>query len=73
MYDVPIEDLELAPRAYNCLRRAGLTSVGDILERLLKGVDEMLAIRHFGQKSLEELLEHMEDKGFLPEGFSQDE
>jgi DNA-directed RNA polymerase subunit alpha len=67
-YEVPIEDLELTMRAYNCLKRASITSVGDIVDRLQKGLGEMLAIRNFGQKSLDELLERMEEKGFLPEG-----
>lgn len=68
-YDVPIEELELQMRAYNCLRRAGVTSVGDVLERMAKGVDELLAIRHFGEKSLNELLSRLEEKGYLPKGF----
>ena len=68
-YDVPIEELELQMRAYNCLRRAGVTSVGDVLERMAKGVDELLAIRHFGEKSLNELLARLEEKGYLPKGF----
>ena len=69
LYDIPIEDLELTMRAYNCLKRAGITSVGDVLERLENGVNEMLAIRNFGQKSLDELLVRMQEKGFLPQGF----
>lgn len=68
-YDVPIEELELQMRAYNCLRRAGVTSVGDVLERMAKGVDQLLAIRHFGEKSLNELLARLEEKGYLPKGF----
>lgn len=64
-YDVPIEDLELTMRAYNCLKRAGVTSVGDILERMEHGMAEMLAIRNFGQKSLDELVDRMREKGFL--------
>ena len=68
-YDVPIEELELQMRAYNCLKRAGVTSVGDVLERMAKGVDELLAIRHFGEKSLNELLARLEEKGYLPKGF----
>jgi DNA-directed RNA polymerase subunit alpha len=71
-YDVPIEELELQMRAYNCLRRAGISSVGDVLERLEKGEDEMLAIRHFGEKSLEELMIKLEEKGYLPKGSNVD-
>lgn len=68
-YDVPIDELELQMRAFNCLRRAGITSVGDVLERLAKGPEEMLAVRHFGEKSLQELIQKLEEKGYLPEGF----
>jgi DNA-directed RNA polymerase subunit alpha len=63
--DVPIEELELSMRAYNCLKRAGIEKIGDILVRLESGLDELLAIRNFGQKSLVELIESMKQKGFL--------
>lgn len=63
--DTPIEELELTVRAYNCLKRAGITQVGEILEKLRKGPDEILAIRNFGQKSLDELIDRLEEKGFL--------
>lgn len=65
MYETPIEDLELTVRAYNCLKRAGITQVGEILDKLKKGQDEILAIRNFGQKSLDELMERLEEKGYL--------
>jgi len=65
VYEVPIEDLELTVRAYNCLKRAGITKVGEILEKLQQGEEEVLAIRNFGRKSLDELLERLEAKGFL--------
>lgn len=65
IYELPIEDLELTVRAYNCLKRAGITQVGEILEKLKKGQDEILAIRNFGQKSLDELIERLEEKGYL--------
>ena len=65
IYEMPIEDLELTVRAYNCLKRAGITQVGEILEKLKKGQDEILAIRNFGQKSLDELMERLEEKGYM--------
>ncbi len=65
IYELPIEDLELTVRAYNCLKRAGITQVGEILDKLKKGQDEILAIRNFGQKSLDELMERLEEKGYL--------
>ena len=56
-------------RAYNCLKRAGIAKVGEILERLERGPQDILAIRNFGQKSLAELVGKMEAKGFLAEGY----
>jgi DNA-directed RNA polymerase subunit alpha len=67
IFEVPIEELELTVRAYNCLKRAGITKVGEVLERLEKGEDEILAIRNFGRKSLIELEEKLQAKGFLAE------
>ncbi len=65
VFEAPIEELELSVRAYNCLKRAGITKVGEILERLKKGTEEILAIRNFGQKSLDELMERLQAKGYL--------
>jgi DNA-directed RNA polymerase subunit alpha len=65
VYEVPVEDLELSVRAYNCLKRAGITKVGEVLERLAKGEEEILAIRNFGRKSLDELVEKLDAKGYL--------
>ena len=65
VYDAPIEELELTVRAYNCLKRAGITKVGEILKRMEKGEEEMLAIRNFGKKSLDELVEKLRDKNYL--------
>jgi DNA-directed RNA polymerase subunit alpha len=65
IFDVPIEDLELSVRAYNCLKRAGITKVGEVLERLEKGEEEILAIRNFGRKSLNELVQRLDQKGYL--------
>lgn len=64
---MPIEDLNLSMRAYNCLKRAGITRVGEVLAKLAKGQNEILAIRNFGQKSLDELLERLEERGLLSE------
>jgi len=61
-----IEELDLSVRAFNCLKRAGITKVGEILERLERDEEELLAIRNFGQKSLEELKENLRAKGFWP-------
>lgn len=66
IYDTPIEELDLTVRAYNCLKRAGITKVGEVLEKLEKGDEEILAVRNFGRKSLEELKQKLWAKGFLP-------
>jgi DNA-directed RNA polymerase subunit alpha len=68
VYDTPIEVLELSMRAYNCLKRAGITKVGEILEKMSRGQGkELLAIRNFGQKSFAELVEKLTEKGFVTE------
>jgi DNA-directed RNA polymerase subunit alpha len=64
--EVNIEDLDLTVRAFNCLKRAGITKVGEILEKLQRDEDELLAIRNFGQKSLEELKERLVARGYWP-------
>lgn len=61
-----IEDLDLTVRAFNCLKRAGITKVGEILEKLERDEEELLSIRNFGQKSLEELKLNLEAKGYWP-------
>jgi DNA-directed RNA polymerase subunit alpha len=68
MYDTPIEELDLSVRVYNCLKRTGITKVGEVLEKMAKGADEMLSIRNFGQISLDELELKLKEKGFLESG-----
>jgi len=64
-YEIQIEDLGLNVRVYNCLKRTGITSVGEVLEKLAKGKDEMMTIRNFGPKSLTELRQRLEERGML--------
>jgi DNA-directed RNA polymerase alpha subunit len=66
--DVPIEELDLSVRVYNCLKRTGITKVDEVLAKMEKGPDEMLSIRNFGSKSLDELVGRLEEKGYLEEG-----
>jgi len=61
-YNTPIEDLNLSVRAYNCLKRSGLMTVGAVLE---KSEEELLALRNFGRKSYDELREKLVSMGFL--------
>ena len=62
-YNMAIEDLNLSMRAYNCLRRSGLVTVGQVLE---KSEEELLALRNFGRKSYDELRERLDEMGLLP-------
>jgi DNA-directed RNA polymerase subunit alpha len=64
--EASIEELDLSVRAFNCLKRAGIASVGEILEKLDRDESELLSIRNFGQKSLDELKEKLATKGFWP-------
>jgi DNA-directed RNA polymerase subunit alpha len=64
-YDLPIEGLDLSVRVFNSLKRTGITTVGEVLEILEKGEDAMLAIRNFGDKSLDELMSRLQEKGYL--------
>jgi DNA-directed RNA polymerase subunit alpha len=66
-YDIPIEQLDLSVRVFNSLKRTGITNVGEVLEMLDRGPDAMLAIRNFGEKSLGELVERLQEKDLLPE------
>lgn len=67
LYDTPIEQLDLSVRVFNSLKRTGITKVGELLDMLEKGEETMLAIRNFGEKSLDELKDQLVEKGFLNE------
>jgi len=61
-YNTPIEDLQLSVRAYNCLKRSGLMTVGQVLE---KSEDELLGLRNFGRKSYDELRDRLIELGYV--------
>lgn len=61
-YNTPIEDLQLSVRAYNCLKRSGLMTVGQVLE---KSEDELLALRNFGRKSYDELRDRLIELSYV--------
>ena len=63
--ETPIENLDLSVRVFNSLKRTGVTTVGDVLELLEKGEEAVMSIRNFGEKSLDELRQKMQEKGFL--------
>ena len=58
--DLPIEDLDLSERPRNCLKRAQVNTVGELLE---KTEDDLLAITNFGQKSLDEVTAKLDERG----------
>lgn len=66
LYEKLIEELDLSVRVFNSLKRTGITTIGDVLDMLDRGPDAMLAIRNFGEKSLDELVQKLKEKGYLP-------
>jgi DNA-directed RNA polymerase subunit alpha len=56
---IPIEELQLSVRAYNCLKRAQINSVADLLEYTQ---EELLEIKNFGQKSAEEVIDALRQR-----------
>ena len=58
--DMPIEELELSVRSYNCLKRAAISTVGELCN---KTVDEMMKVRNLGRKSLDEVIEKLNEMG----------
>ncbi len=70
MLDMPIEELDLPMRAYNSLKRNNIVKVGQLLQ--LKD-DDLLRMRNFGKKSLDEMKERLRMRGFiLPDDESVD-
>jgi DNA-directed RNA polymerase subunit alpha len=76
IYNITVEKLELSSRTLNCLKRAGINKVGEVLERTAA---ELLKIRNFGDKSLDELRARLEENdlpvpdSFLSRGVDADE
>ncbi len=60
MHDILIEELELGVRSYNCLKRAGIQTVGDLIT---KSEGELNAIPNFGKKSIDEVIETLHSRG----------
>jgi DNA-directed RNA polymerase subunit alpha len=63
VYDTPIEDLDLSTRTYNCLKRADITKVGQVLQMDEKA---LLSVRNLGQKSMEEIRDRLIERGYIP-------
>ena len=60
VFDTVIEDLDFSVRTYNCLKRAGINTVGDLVART---EDDMMKVRNLGKKSLEEVILKLEELG----------
>ena len=59
--ETTIEELELSVRSFNCLKRAGINTVADLISR---SEDEMMKVRNLGRKSFEEVKEKLQSLGF---------
>lgn len=62
-YNIVVEKLDLSSRTLNCLKRAGIDKVGEVLE---KSKEELIAIRNFGEKSYTELFDQLRAMDLLP-------
>jgi DNA-directed RNA polymerase subunit alpha len=60
MLETPIEELEFSVRSYNCLKRAGIHTVADILSRT---EHDMMKVRNLGKKSLDEVVAKVNSLG----------
>jgi len=58
--DLPIEDLDLSERPRNCLKRAQVNTIGELVQRT---ADDLLTITNFGQKSLDEVIQRLDERG----------
>ena len=58
--EMPIEDMELSVRSYNCLKRANINTVEDLIK---KSKSDMLKVRNLGLKSIEEVIQKLESYG----------
>ena len=65
LFEKPIEEMELSVRSYNCLKRAGIETVGDLAK---KSRAEMKKVRNMGAKSMEEVIAKLESYGITLEG-----
>ena len=59
-FEKKIEELDLSVRSYNCLKRAGINTVGDLTQ---KNEEEMMRVRNLGRKSLKEVVQKLREIG----------
>ena len=70
LYNMPVEQLNLSVRTMNCLRRGGIATVGELVSKEEK---ELMALRNFGQKSKQELLDRLAEMGLSLASPAQEE
>ncbi|HEY1882143.1 MAG TPA: DNA-directed RNA polymerase subunit alpha [Candidatus Cybelea sp.] len=61
-WDVPVETLNLSVRSFNCLKRAGISKVSELLDLT---EDEIMKMRNFGKKSLDEIKQVLAERGLM--------
>jgi DNA-directed RNA polymerase subunit alpha len=59
-WDIPVESLNLSVRSFNCLKRAGISKVSELLDLT---EDEIMKMRNFGRKSLDEIKQVLAERG----------
>ncbi|HUZ49535.1 MAG TPA: DNA-directed RNA polymerase subunit alpha [Candidatus Dormibacteraeota bacterium] len=59
-WDIPVESLNLSVRSFNCLKRAGISKISELLDLT---EDEIMKMRNFGKKSLDEIKQVLEERG----------
>ena len=59
--EMTIEELDLSVRSFNCLKRAGINTVEDLIN---KSEEDMMKVRNLGRKSLDEVVAKLESLGF---------
>ena len=57
--EMSIDELELSVRSYNCLKRAGINTIGDLIQ---KNEEEMMRVRNLGRKSLKEVVQKLHER-----------
>ncbi|MFZ0682971.1 MAG: DNA-directed RNA polymerase subunit alpha C-terminal domain-containing protein, partial [Candidatus Cybelea sp.] len=61
-WDIPVETLNLSVRSFNCLKRAGISKVSELLDLT---EDEIMKMRNFGKKSLDEIKQVLAERGLM--------
>ena len=60
LMELPIEEMDLSVRSYNCLKRAGINTIQDLLK---KSKSDMFKVRNLGAKSVEEVIQKLDSYG----------